>query len=147
MVQTLLAARLEIQQRNPFNPGPDNPYLDMYEMLNKLNKHGLIGTISANYELSKKLDLMVRSGVDMSFEYRSQQRPFSMTKYPRGMFREQNVFSYESNTDFLLTYKDNFTNKISVTASVGGNAMRQTYDFAGMYADQFTATRYLSDFQ
>ncbi|RDB07779.1 SusC/RagA family TonB-linked outer membrane protein [Runella aurantiaca] len=125
-----------IQQRNPFNPGPDNPYLDMYEMLNKLNKHGLIGTISANYELSKKLDLMVRTGVDMSFEYRSQQRPFSMTKYPRGMFREQNVFSYESNTDFLLTYKDNFTNKISVTASVGGNAMRQTYDFAGMYADQ-----------
>lgn len=125
-----------IQQRNPFNPGPDNPYLDMYEMLNKMNKHGLIGNISANYELSKKLDLMVRTGVDMSFEYRSQQRPFSMTKYPRGMFREQNVFSYESNTDFLLTYKDNFTNKISVTASAGGNAMRQTYDFAGLYADQ-----------
>jgi len=125
-----------IQQRNPFNPGPDNPYLDMYEMLNKMNKHGLIGNISANYEISPKLDLLVRTGTDMSFEYRSQQRPFSMTKYPRGMFREQNVFSYESNTDFLLTYKDNFTNKISVTASAGGNAMRQTYDFAGMYADQ-----------
>ncbi|NBB21898.1 SusC/RagA family TonB-linked outer membrane protein [Runella sp. CRIBMP] len=125
-----------VQQRNPFNPGPDNPYLSMYEMLNKLNKHGLIGNISANYEISKKLDLMVRTGVDMSFEYRSQQRPFSMTKYPRGMFREQNVFSYESNTDFLLTYKDNLSNKISLTASAGGNAMRQTYDFAGMYADQ-----------
>ncbi len=125
-----------VQQRNPFNPGPDNPYLGMYEMLNKMNKHGLIGNISANYEVSKKLDLMVRTGVDMSFEYRSQQRPFSMTKYPRGMFREQNVFSYESNTDFLLTYKDNLSNKISLTASAGGNAMRQTYDFAGMYADQ-----------
>ena len=48
------------------------------------------------------------------------------------MFREQNVFSYESNTDFLLNYKD----KISVKASVGGNAMNQTYDFAGLYADQ-----------
>lgn len=125
-----------VQQRNPFNPGPDNPYLGMYEMLNKMNKHGLIGNISAGYEISNKLDLMVRTGVDMSFEYRSQQRPFSMTKYPRGMFREQNVFSYESNTDFLLTYKDNIFNKISVTASAGGNAMRQTYDFAGMYADQ-----------
>lgn len=125
-----------VQQRNPFNPGPDNPYLGMYEMLNKMNKHGLIGNISANYEISKKLDLMVRTGVDMSFEYRSQQRPFSMTKYPRGMFREQNVFSYESNTDFLLTYKDNITDNISLTASGGGNAMRQTYDFAGMYADQ-----------
>ena len=34
-----------IQQRNPFNPTPDNPYLDMYEMLNKMNKHGVIGNI------------------------------------------------------------------------------------------------------
>jgi TonB-linked SusC/RagA family outer membrane protein len=125
-----------VQQRNPFNPGPDNPYLDMYEMLNKMNKHGLIGTVSATYELSPKLSVMLRTGLDMSFEYRSQQRPYSMTKYPRGMFREQDVFSYESNADFLLTYHDELNSKFAITASVGGNAMRQTYDFAGMYADQ-----------
>ncbi|WP_461052473.1 SusC/RagA family TonB-linked outer membrane protein [Spirosoma arcticum] len=125
-----------VQQRNPFNPTPDNPYLDLYEMLNKMNKHGLIGNVSANYQLSDKLDLLVRSGLDMSFEYRSQQRPFSMTRYPRGMFREQNVFSYESNTDFLLTYRNTLPRLFNVTASAGGNAMRQTYDFAGLYADQ-----------
>jgi TonB-linked SusC/RagA family outer membrane protein len=125
-----------VKQKNPFNPGPDNPYLDMYEMLNKMNKHGIIGTVSANYEISKKLNLMVRTGLDMSFEYRSQQRPYSMTKYPRGMFREQNVFSYESNSDFLLTYIDKLSNRIAFTVSAGANAMRQTYDFAGMYADQ-----------
>jgi len=125
-----------VLQRNPFNPGPDNPYLGMNEMLNKMNKHGFIGNVSANYQISDKFDFMVRSGLDMSFEYRSQQRPFSMTKYPRGMFREQNVFSYESNTDFLLNYKDKIKDKITVKASVGGNAMNQTYDFAGLYADQ-----------
>jgi hypothetical protein len=79
---------------------------------------------------------MVRSGVDMSFEYRSQQRPFSMTKYPRGMFREQNVFSYESNSDVLLSYNNRINSDWKYSASVGGNLMRQTYDFAGMYADQ-----------
>ncbi len=126
----------EVQQKNPFNPGPDNPYLDMYAMLNKMNKHGIIGTVSATYEISKKLSLMVRTGLDMSFEYRSQQRPYSMTKYPRGMFREQNVISYESNSDFLLTYTDQFSDRIGFTVSAGANAMRQTYDFAGMYADQ-----------
>jgi TonB-linked SusC/RagA family outer membrane protein len=125
-----------VQQRNPFNPGPDNPFLDMYEMLNKMNKHGFIGNIAATYKVSNKLDLMVRTGSDLSFEFRSQQRPFSMTKYPRGMYREQNVFSNETNTDFLLTYKDNFAEKFSLTATAGGNAMRQTYDFAGLYADQ-----------
>jgi len=125
-----------VVQKNPFNPGPDNPYLAMYEMLNKMNKNGLIGSVSANYEISKKFDLMLRSGIDMSFEFRSQQRPFSMTKYPRGMYREQNVFSYESNTDVLLSFKDKLSPKISINASTGANSMSQTYDFAGLYADQ-----------
>ncbi|MDQ6477225.1 SusC/RagA family TonB-linked outer membrane protein [Dyadobacter sp. LHD-138] len=125
-----------IQQRSPFNPTPDNPYLGMYEMLNKMNKHGVIGNISAAYQISDKLDFLVRTGLDMAYEFRSQQRPFSMTRYPRGMYREQNVFNYESNTDFLINYKDKIANTIDVTASVGANAMRLSYDFAGLYADQ-----------
>jgi TonB-linked SusC/RagA family outer membrane protein len=125
-----------IQQRSPFNPTPDNPYLGMYEMLNKMNKHGVIGNISAAYQISDKLDFLVRTGLDMAYEFRSQQRPFSMTRYPRGMYREQNVFNYESNTDFLVNYKDKIAGMVDVTASVGGNAMRQSYDFAGLYADQ-----------
>ncbi|TDE09598.1 SusC/RagA family TonB-linked outer membrane protein [Dyadobacter psychrotolerans] len=131
-----VAGKENIQQRNPFNPTPDNPYLGMYEMLNKMNKHGVIGNISAAYQISDKLDFLVRTGLDMAYEFRSQQRPFSMTRYPRGMYREQNVFNYESNTDFLINYKDKIANVIDVTASVGANAMRQSYDFAGLYADQ-----------
>ncbi len=126
----------QVRQRSPFNPTPDNPYLGMYEMLNTMNKHGVIGTLSATYQVTPKLDLLVRTGLDMAFEYRSQQRPYSMTRYPRGMFREQNVFTYESNTDFLLTYKDQLGSLFSLSASAGANAMRQTYDFAGLYADQ-----------
>ena len=127
-----------VQQKNPFNPGPDNPYLDMYEMLNKMNKNGVIGNLTANYTVNDNLELQVRSGLDMSFEFRSQQRPFSMTKFPRGMYREQNVFSYESNTDVLLTYKTDLGAKLNMSASGGGNAMRQSYDFAGLYADQLS---------
>lgn len=127
-----------VQQKNPFNTGPDNPYLDLYEMLNKVNKHGVVGNISATYQVSDKMDVMVRSGLDMSFEFRSQQRPFSMTKFPRGMYREQNVFSYESNTDALITYRDKFNNLFKYSISAGANAMKQTYDFAGLYADQLS---------
>ena len=125
-----------VKQRNPFNPGPDNPYLAFYEMLNKMNRHGVIGNVSATYTFNDNLELLVRSGMDMSFEFRSQQRPFSMTKYPRGMYREQNVFSYESNTDALLSYNNKINSNWKYNVSVGGNLMRQTYDFAGMYADQ-----------
>ena len=35
----------QIKQRSPFNPTPDNPYLGMYEMLNTMNKNGLIGDL------------------------------------------------------------------------------------------------------
>lgn len=125
-----------VVQRNPYNRGPDNPYLGMYEMLNKMNKNGLIGNVSASYEISKKFDLLLRTGIDMSNEFRSQQRPFSMTRYPRGMYREQNVFAYESNTDLLLSFKDKLAPKISISASAGANTMIQQYDFAGVYADQ-----------
>ncbi|GAB3023709.1 SusC/RagA family TonB-linked outer membrane protein [Niabella terrae] len=125
-----------VEQRNPFNPGPDNPYLDLYEMLNKMNKHGIVGSANATYAFNDHLELMLRSGLDMSFEYRSQQRPFSMTKYPRGMFREQNVFNYELNTDLLLTYKNRLSDDFRYRISGGANAMKQRYDFAGIYADQ-----------
>lgn len=125
-----------VQQKRSFNPGPDNPYLDLYEMLNKMNKQGVLGNLSATYEINPKMDLILRSGVDLAYESRQQQRPFSMTKYPRGMYREQNVFNYEVNTDFLLNYRDKITDDISYSLSGGANAMRQTYDFSGMYADQ-----------
>ncbi|HJT74003.1 MAG TPA: TonB-dependent receptor, partial [Chitinophaga sp.] len=128
----------QVQQRRPFYAGPDNPYLGMYEMLNKMNKNGVVGNVSASYEFTDKLELMVRSGVDMAYETRSQQRPFSMTKYPRGMFRTQDVFSYETNTDALLTYKDQINNDLRYSVSAGGNLMHQSYDFDGMYADQLS---------
>ena len=127
-----------VKQKNPFNTGPDNPYLDLYEMLNKMNKHGVIGNLSATYQLNNKLEFMLRLGLDMSNEFRSQQRPFSMTKYARGMYREQNVFSYEINTDALLTYKNQLNQNFNFNISAGANAMRQNYDFAGLYADQLS---------
>ena len=127
-----------IKQRSPFNNGPDNPYLDLYEMLNKMSKKGVIGNVSANYDFSDKLNLMLRSGVDLSDEVRSQQRPFSMTKYPRGMYREQSVFNYETNTDVLITYKDKINSDINYNISAGGNLMQQTYNFVGLYADQLS---------
>ena len=125
-----------VKQRNLFNPGPDNPYLDLYEMLNKMNKHGVVSNISAAYQVNKNLEIQFRTGLDMSYEFRSQQRPFSMTKYPRGMYREQTVFNYELNSDFLLTYKNQFDDNIKYTVTAGGNLMQQNYNFAGLYVDQ-----------
>lgn len=125
-----------VKQRNMFNPGPDNPYLDLYEMLNRMNKHGVVGNLSATYQIRPNLEFQMRTGIDMSFEFRSQQRPYSMTKYPRGMYREQSVFNYEQNSDFLLSYKDRINDLLSYSVTAGGNTMVQNYNFSGLNADQ-----------
>ena len=125
-----------VKQRNMFNPGPDNPYLDLYEMLNKMNKHGVVGNLSASYQINPNLDFQLRTGIDMSYEFRSQQRPFSMTKYPRGMYREQSIFNYEQNSDFLLSYKNKLNSLLSFSLTAGGNTMMQSYNFSGLNADQ-----------
>jgi TonB-linked SusC/RagA family outer membrane protein len=125
-----------IEQAKPFNTGPDNPYIELYEVLNGMNKNGVIGNLSADYEIAKNLNLTIRSGIDMASEFRNQQRPFSLTKYPRGMYREQTVFNYEVNTDALLGYKGKINDKFSFSASAGANAMKQQYNFTGVYADQ-----------
>lgn len=126
----------DVRQRNPFNPGPDNPYLQLYEMLNKVNRHGMVGNFSLSYQFNEKLDVTARAGIDLANEERSQQRPFSMTKYPRGMFRQQDVFQYEINTDVLFTWKDKIGENVNYSFSAGANSMRQHYNFAGMNADQ-----------
>ena len=127
-----------VEQKKPFNPGPENPYLTFYEMLNKINKHGVIGNVAVSYDITDKLQLTVRSGLDMAHEFRSEQLPFSMTSFPRGRYREQNIFNYEINTDALLSYSNRLTSDISYSISAGANAMRQSYNYAGMYADNLS---------
>ncbi|WKK58438.1 MULTISPECIES: SusC/RagA family TonB-linked outer membrane protein [unclassified Sphingobacterium] len=125
-----------VEQYRPFNSGPDNPYVILYEMLNKMKKHNLVGNISATYEFSPTVNLMLRSGLDFSSEERSQQRPFSMTKFPKGMYREQGLNNYESNSDFLLSYVPKLESDFKYNISLGGNYMSQYYNLKSMNADQ-----------
>lgn len=127
-----------VEQYKPFNPGPENPYVTFYEMLNTINKHGVNGTLSASYAITDQMEIMVRSGLDLAQEFRTESLPFGMTSYPRGRYREQNVFTYEINSDALLTYNSKTDRDFRYKVSVGANAMKYLYNFAGMYADNLS---------
>lgn len=131
-----------IAQTRPFSSLLDNPYLIAYEMLNKSNRHGVIGNVSATYTFNDHFSVMVRSALDYASEARSQQRPFGTNKFAEGMFRSQNIFSQEINNDFLLRYTQNFGKKISVTASAGGSQMRNRYTRDDLRADQLNLPGY-----
>jgi TonB-linked SusC/RagA family outer membrane protein len=125
----------QIDQIHPFSSFIDNPYLIAYEMTNAMNNYNTVGNLAATYTISPKVDLMVRSGIDMNDEDRQQRRPYSTANFLKGYYKEQNIFNFEINTDALLTYRENLTDKISVRASAGGNLMTRKYKSVSGYVD------------
>ncbi|MEO7982572.1 MAG: SusC/RagA family TonB-linked outer membrane protein [Bacteroidota bacterium] len=125
-----------ISQNQPFSSLLDNPYVIANTMLNRSNRNGLIGNVSATYNISKDFSIMVRTALDYASEYRSQQRPFDTNKFPEGMFRTQNIFTQEINTDFLIRYSRDIGKKFNAVVSAGGSQMRNSYIRDELRADQ-----------
>lgn len=120
----------------PFSSFPENPYAIAYEFINRSNRHGLTGNVSATYNFTKDLSLMVRTSMDMSYEQRAQERPYDAgSKYQKGSFRTQNIFSQEFTTDFLLRYGRKFNKNIDFSVSVGGSSLQNRYNRDEVRAD------------
>ncbi|MBP9482202.1 MAG: TonB-dependent receptor plug domain-containing protein, partial [Parabacteroides sp.] len=117
-----------LKQLQPYSSFIGNPFVILYESENPSQKHSTVSSVSAELKLSRKFDLMIRSGIQLSADQREQHRPISDVVYANGFFKKQNVFDYELNSDALLTYHDSFSNGLHVNASVGGNMMNQYYD-------------------
>ena len=106
-----------------------NPYRVLYEEINPLEKDRVYGNIGLNFELYKGLTLDLRSGLDWSNEFRTQQKPFYTTGRPTGFYREQTIRRYEFNNEFLLTYKNDKVadSKFGLTTVLGGNNRYSQY--------------------
>ncbi|ADY50659.1 TonB-dependent receptor plug [Pseudopedobacter saltans DSM 12145] len=125
-----------LKQIRMFSNGLDNIYLSVNEMLNGSNRDQLIGTISANYEFTKNLNLMVRASMDWSGESRSQKKPKDSARFPEGMFRTQDINMKETNADFLLRYKHKISEDFEANYSFGGSSMLNSYKMISLSADR-----------
>lgn len=113
----------------PFSSFPENPYAVVHEFLNKTNRNGVTGNLQATYNFTPDLSLSLRTSTDLSYDQRSQQRPYDAgTKFPRGSYRTQNIFSQESTGDFLLRYSRKIKEKFNLSATLGGSALINTYN-------------------
>ncbi len=130
---------LEGQQQFNYNYNyHDNPYFTSYENTNGQSKDRLLGNISLTYDFTDNLSLLVRSGTDFYRELRDRKRAFSTQRFPFGMYREDNIFFEERNTDFLLSYNKTLNETWSLGASFGGNRMSQTYEYNELVAPQLS---------
>lgn len=117
----------QIEQIHPFSRFIDNPYLIAYEMTNAVNNNTVVGNISANYQITPELDIMIRSGLSLSQEDREQKRPYSTANFQRGYFKRQDLSNSEVNTDALLTYSKKISQRFDLRVSAGANNRREKY--------------------
>lgn len=116
----------------------DNPYYTMYENTNGMNRHRLVASFLATYNFSKELSLMVRSGMDQSNERRDSRRTYGSNAFPLGMYRQEQLFFEERNSDFLLSYKKDIDQDWSLNISAGGNQMNQRTDRLSNQANELS---------
>lgn len=122
----------------PFSSFPTNPYAVSYEYLNKSNRNAITGNVQATYSITKELSLQLRTSLDMGYEKRSQQRPYKATsKFPKGSYRTQNIFSQEASSDFLLRYNKKLKD-VNITATAGGSILQNRYNRDEVRADSLT---------
>lgn len=116
----------QVDQIHPFSSYIDNPYLIAYEMLNSVDKNFITGNINLNYKIAKNFDVMLRSGLEINNETRTQKRPWSSANYLQGMYREQYIKQMDLNNDLLFTYRKKFGD-LDFTASAGGTIRYTEY--------------------
>jgi TonB-linked SusC/RagA family outer membrane protein len=115
----------------------DNPYFTMFENTNSQYVDRIIGNISLKYDFTDWLSLQLRTATDFGDDRRLTKRAFSTQRFPFGQFRETQVKTEERNTDFLLTFnREIVPSTFTLTASVGGNQMRQRSEFLDVNAPQ-----------
>jgi len=123
----------------PYSTFPENPYAIAYEFINRTNRHGVTGNLSATYNFTKELSLMLRTSMDMAYDARAQERPYDAgSRYPKGSYRTQNIFSQEVSTDFLLKYSKQVNSDFDFSVTAGGSALRNNYNRDEVRADSLT---------
>ena len=115
----------QIEQIHPFSSFIDNPYIIAYEMTNGLKNHNLEGNVQLNYNFSDKWDFMLRTGLNYRQDLRDMKRPWGTAQYPQGFYKEQDATWLEHNTDFLVNYREQLTDKIKMTLGAGGNIRKE----------------------
>lgn len=112
----------------------DNPYFTLFENRNSQNRNRLFANVAASYDFDEHWNLAIRSGLDNSNEARELRRAFSSNRFKSGAFAENDVYFRETNSDLLLTRKDQF-GKLKTAFSVGANRMDQSASFKQIQAN------------
>src|SRR3546814_8483443 len=79
---------------------------------------------------------MLRTGTDYTNQLRTRQRAFSTQRFPFGSYREAKLQNEERNSDFLFSFNKQLSNKLNLSANLGGNNRVVTGNFIDVSTPQ-----------
>ena len=106
----------------PGSNGGANPYWVVNRNLSEQFVNRILSYASLTYNFTDKLSLMGRSAFETSSSY--QETRFYNDTYiiaQNGEYTTQNTHFYDWNTDFLLSYNDQFSENLKYSLNAGGN--------------------------
>lgn len=115
-----------------------NPYMTLFENTNSFNKNRFLGNGSLAFDISEKLSLRVRTGLDIYNDGRAFRRAVSTNRNPFGSYREDKVEYKEINTDVLVSYADQINREFRYDLSFGANRFDQRLSYAFSEASQLS---------
>lgn len=104
------------------NVRANNPYWLSYKDVQTDSRDRLIGNVSATYEFTEKLSLMVRGGQDWYADNRNNVRAIGSRYTP--YYINDNINYRQQNYDFLAAYNTTFSN-VSFNVNFGGSVLKE----------------------
>ncbi|AWW32238.1 SusC/RagA family TonB-linked outer membrane protein [Echinicola strongylocentroti] len=103
----------------------NNPYALSHAWKKPWTKHDILTYLKLNYKISDKVNAYIRSTLNTYSLTDNEEISMDIYDYSipdrGGRFRYNATRYFENNTDFLITYKDYFANKIGLDATFGAN--------------------------
>lgn len=108
---------------NSYNTLRSNAYFAMYENRKEDWKNRFNGFTKVQYEFNSWLSAFVRIGTDFSNHNIETEEAYGHWYYPKGRFNFRQFKATETNADFLFMFNKDFSDRINLSAALGGNHM------------------------
>ncbi len=115
------------QQEAALSGGKNNAYFLANQCINNQNRDRIYGNVSLTADIVKGLSLMVRGGLDVISDFRTQRQATSTQAKPQGWYREQDIDSKQFSGDFLLKYETTFGSDFDISSNFGGSILWRGY--------------------
>jgi len=115
----------------------NNPYAYVHGYKKPYKRNNVLGYLKANYKLNEKVNAFVRTSLTTDSRTIDQEISVDVYNYDipdrGGRYRHFQDNLFESNTDFLISYNDDFLNKeFEIDATLGAN--QRLYRYSTSYA-------------